>query len=121
MWLILMTRGGSLPLWYRSFSTKSMSKACVIMVSVILSTFSAKVFPKQIRLPPLNGEYAKVCLFPPEGVRERGWVGSKRSGRNSNGRYHWLAFTCSPIIETMMVSLAFTRRFFPSCVSYLKA
>lgn len=62
--------------------------------TIDLPRCSAKVFPRQILLPPRYGPNAKGCLLPPWGVKESSLSGSNLSGMNSSGFYHCLGLLC---------------------------
>ena len=69
------------------------------MVQITFKTNSAKVLPKQMRLPPLKGSQAYLCRYFPDGVFDRGWAGSNLSGRYSCGRCHYAELRCTSKIE----------------------
>ena len=77
-----------------------MSKYCDMYVVSILRFDSAKVLPKQTRLPPRNGVKAKVFLFLPSGAKESSLELSQRSGKNSLGRFQWALLWCTPYMFT---------------------
>ena len=83
---------------------------------VNFSVTSAKVLPRQMRMPPLNGTKLAGLRFLPSGVRLRSLALSKRSGRNSNGRYHSLSLLCKPYMQVWILS-PLRNWYFPSFAS----
>ena len=101
------------------FSASSKLKLWDKTEAAILRMFSAKVFPKQTLLPPLNGTKLNQWRLVPAGVFESGWDGSKRSGLNFSGLCQCTELLNRLVVSIQIFSPAFTVKS-PSYVSLLK-
>ena len=83
---------------------------------ITLLIISAKVLPKQIRLPPKKGAKLIGWRFLPSGVRKNGLLGSNLSGMNSYGYCHSLSSLCRLYIP-MKKGVPLYRVYFPTFTS----